>query len=97
MPYLLLHTENPGNPTADALLAAATTAKVPLTSDQAAAIAAALPSASPVQVAALRGSKAEVQQRLNSAADKDPAHWEVVDVARTATPTAKGLAPEYTV
>jgi predicted transcriptional regulator len=97
MPYLLLHTENPGNPTADALLTAATTAKVALTSEQAAAIVAALPSASPVQVAALRGSKAEVQQRLNSAADKDSSRWEVLEVSRAVVPTAKSLSPEFTV
>ena len=40
---------------------------------------------------------AEVQQRLNSAADKDSSRWEVLEVSRAVVPTAKSLSPEFTV
>ena len=97
MPYLLLHTETPEAVTAEVLLAAATTAKVALTSEQAAALVAALPPVSPAQVLTMSGTKAQVQQRLAAAADAEPTRWEVVEYSRRANPVAASAAPEFTV
>jgi hypothetical protein len=97
MPYLLLHTETPEAITTEALIAAAVTAKVALTSEQAAAIVAALPPTSPAQVVTMSGTKPQVQQRLAGAADAEPSRWEIVEYTRRANPVAASAAPEFTV